>query len=175
MLFAGQVALGVDERLERRLCSCPADHPEVTVDLVGVRKLLDEGGVVGGAERGEHAGDDVAADTAEVSDETSRRGVAEAVVVGDDRDRVPTLLVVQDVAHAGVPDGAVTVEAEVVLRLHLQRGLLRAGDPGQDGQLGVGLRRRKAVAAGGQRVGQPVDGHLLDGTTGGNRGGQQQG
>ena len=40
VLVTGEVALGVDERLERRLRAGATDDPEVAVDLVGVGKLL---------------------------------------------------------------------------------------------------------------------------------------
>ncbi len=76
--------------------------------------------------------------------------MAEAVVVGYDRDGVPAGLVVEDVAEPGVPDGALAVEAEVVLRLHLEGGLLRPGDAGQGRQLRVVagvLRDRDALIA----------------------------
>ena len=139
VLVTGEVALAVDEGLQRRLRAGAADHPEVAVDLVGVGQLLDERRVVGRAERREHAGDDVAADGAEVGDEAGRRRPAEAVVVGDHRHRAPAGLVVQAVAEPGVPLRAVAVEAEVVLRLHLQRRLLRTGDAVDERHLGMVL------------------------------------
>ena len=82
---------------------------------------------------------DLATDGAEVRDEPGGRGVAEAVVVGDDRDGPPALLVVLDVAETGVPDRPVAVEPEEVRRLYLQRRFLRAGDAGEHRQVGVGL------------------------------------
>ena len=80
---------------------------------------------------------DVAADGAEVGDEARRRRPAEAVVVGDHRGGVPSGVVVQGVAESGVPLRTVTVEPEEVRRLHLQRRVLRAGDPVDERDLGM--------------------------------------
>ena len=48
-------------------------------------------------------------------------------------------VVVQEVAQSGVPLGAVAVEPEEVRSLHLQGGLLRAGDAVDERHLGVVL------------------------------------
>ena len=53
VLVTGEVALGVDERLQGGLRPGAADHPEVAVDLVRIGQLLDERAVVGRAERRE--------------------------------------------------------------------------------------------------------------------------
>ena len=135
MLIAGEIALGVQERFERGVGPGAAHGPEVAVDLVRIRQLLDERRVVRRAERREDLGDDVPAGGAEVGDETRRRRPAEAVVVGDHGDGVPSGVVVHGVAETGVPLGAVTVVPEEVRRLHVQRGVLGTGDAVDEGDV----------------------------------------
>src|SRR3954452_14797059 len=114
-------------RLQERDQPGAADRDERAVDvrrhLLGVRR------VVGRVQRREDPLRDVAADAAELGDEARRRRPREAVVVRDDRGRLPLQLVVREVAETGVPLRTVTVEAEEVRRLHLQRRVLRARRP----------------------------------------------
>src|SRR4051794_33600806 len=114
-------------RLQERDQPGSADRDERAVDvrrhLLGVRR------VVGRVQRREDPLRDVAADAAELGDEARRRRPREAVVVRDDRGRLPLQLVVREVAETGVPLRTVTVEAEEVRRLDLQRRVLCARRP----------------------------------------------
>src|SRR6185369_1523267 len=95
-----------------------ADRDEGAVDIR--RHLLRVRGVVGRVQRREDPLRDVAAYRAELCDEAGGRRPGEAVVVGDHCGRLPTQLVVGEIAETGVPHRAVAVEAEEVRRPHLE-------------------------------------------------------
>ena len=118
---AVSLLIGLQERDETGAAYCN----ESAVDVR--RHLLCIGRVVGRVQRREHPLGDIAAHRAEFRDEPCGRRPREAVVVRHDRGGLPAQLVVGEVAEAGVPHRAVTVEAEEVRRLHLQRRVLSAG------------------------------------------------
>ena len=104
----------------------PAPPTATNMPSTSRGRLLGVGRVVRRVQRREDPLRDLAARRAELRDEAGRRRPAEAVVVGHDRGRLPAELVERDVAETGVPLRAVTVEAEEVRRLHLERRVLRA-------------------------------------------------
>src|SRR3954453_18188305 len=123
--------LPVDRTVRRLICleerdqARPTDRDEGAVDVR--RHLLCIRRVVGRVERWEDALRHLAAHAAELGDEPGCRRPREAVVVRDDRSRPPTELVVGEVTETGVPHRTVAVEAEEVLRPHLQRRVLCTG------------------------------------------------
>ena len=118
---AVSLLIGLQERDETGAAHCN----EGAVDVR--RHLLRVGGVVGRVQRREHPLRDGAAHRAELRDEPCGRRPREAVVVRHDRGGLPAQLVVGEVAEAGVPHRAVTVEAEEVRRLHLHGRVLCTG------------------------------------------------
>ena len=115
-----RLLIGLEEGDQARATHGDEDAVDVARDLLRV------GRVVRRVQRREHPLRDLAARRAEVGDEAGRRRPAEAVVVGDHSGLAPVQLVVGDVAQAGVPLRAVSVEPEEVRRLDLQRRVLRA-------------------------------------------------
>ena len=135
MLGAVEIALGVHKRLKRRLGTGSTNNPEIAVNLIWIRQLLHIRRVVGRPQRWEHPRNHIATNATELGDKARRGRPTEAVVVSDNRRRVPTQLVVENVTDTSVPLCTVAVEPEEVRRLNMHRRLLRPGNAVQERNL----------------------------------------